>query len=178
MLLFSWSKTCVFTDSKVVLSWLAKPPSTWTIFVCNRVDKISEVLPFETWSYLNSSQNLADLATRGISVNKFLKSTLWCKGPSFLLTNFSTISVSDDVKLEKLKVKQMCYVTVIPGFDNFSLNIQKFLSFSKTVRVLAFVIRFFVNCCCSMSICKTRSRKINLVVPPLVTEKVLIDESR
>lgn len=36
-----------FSDSKVVLSWIAKPPSNWTIFVRNRVARIIEIVPFE-----------------------------------------------------------------------------------------------------------------------------------
>lgn len=134
-----------FSDSKVVLAWLAKPPSTWTIFVRNRVAKIVELVPFEKWSYVNTSQNPADLGTRGISVNKFLKSTLWLHGPPFLLTNYVHSSVSEKTDLELRKVKETCLISSVVK-NEFVHVFDRFSSFSRMRRVFAFVLRFFRNC--------------------------------
>lgn len=61
-----------FSDSQVVLAWLAKPAETWKTYVANRVKKITHVIPFNCWSFVGTKDNPADLATRGISVTSLV----------------------------------------------------------------------------------------------------------
>lgn len=143
----------VFSDSKVVLAWLAKPPSTWTIFVRNRVAKITELVSFNQWSYVNTAQNPADLGTRGISVQKFLKSDLWLHGPPFLLTNYVPSSVSESTDLELKRVKETCLLSSVSKND-FILIFDRFSSFTRLRRVIAFIFRFFNNCKNRIRTCK------------------------
>lgn len=73
-----------WTDSSIVLSWLAKPPCFWNTFVANRVSKIVQVLDPSRWFHVESAYNPADLASRGMYPQELVNSTLWWKGPCWL----------------------------------------------------------------------------------------------
>ncbi|XP_059221697.1 uncharacterized protein LOC131996228 [Stomoxys calcitrans] len=66
-----------WTDSTIVLSWLAKPPCYWTTFVANRVSKISEVIHPSKWAHVPSESNPADMASRGICPQEIVDNDLW-----------------------------------------------------------------------------------------------------
>ncbi|XP_075155891.1 uncharacterized protein LOC142229231 [Haematobia irritans] len=55
-----------WTDSTIVLSWLAKPPCYWSTFVANRVSKIIQAIGPARWHHVKSKENPADLASRGV----------------------------------------------------------------------------------------------------------------
>jgi hypothetical protein len=48
-----------YTDSTIVLSWLAASPNTWTTFVANRVSKIQTLTKIENWTHVPSNSNPA-----------------------------------------------------------------------------------------------------------------------
>ncbi|CAK1599242.1 unnamed protein product [Parnassius mnemosyne] len=80
----SRSQIRAWTDSTIVLAWLKGEPSRWKTFVANRVTKILTVLDNEQWSHVESAQNPADCASRGLSPSDFIKHDLWRYGPNWL----------------------------------------------------------------------------------------------
>lgn len=76
--IFAWS------DSKIVLAWLATHPSKWVTFVANRVSDIQELIDARHWMHIPSKQNPADIASRGMSMKELSTCDLWWHGPSFL----------------------------------------------------------------------------------------------
>jgi hypothetical protein len=55
----------LWTDSTIVLSWLAASASKWKTFVSNRVFQIQELMPGCEWRHVASASNPADLISRG-----------------------------------------------------------------------------------------------------------------
>lgn len=133
----------LFTDATIVLCWLSHSADEWKTFVSNRVEKIKCIIPYENWFYVHTSQNPADLATRGLSVAEFLDSELWLSGPGFL----KDVPICSDPipnwdlseALERRKGKVFC----VSRLATVDLFIDKFSSFSAMLRVLAYVIQFF-----------------------------------
>lgn len=76
--IFLWS------DSTIVLRWIASPPRRWKTFVANRVAKIQDLTPVESWRHVPGLENPADLASRGVAVEEIINSTMWWKGPTWL----------------------------------------------------------------------------------------------
>ena len=72
--IFCWS------DSQVVLAWLASHPSRWKVFVANRVSEIISTLPSSRWGHVPTGENPADLASRGTSPTLLLQTQLWWRG--------------------------------------------------------------------------------------------------
>ena len=75
-------KKFLWTDNQCVLQWImSKKPLT--IFVQNRVKKITETIDISFY-YVITSQNPADLASRGVSAQDLEKCKLWWHGPKWL----------------------------------------------------------------------------------------------
>lgn len=55
-----------YTDSKVVLGYIANESRRFYVYVANRVQQIRSLSTPEQWRYVESEQNPADLATRGV----------------------------------------------------------------------------------------------------------------
>ncbi len=77
--IFAW------TDSTIVLHWLSKTPDQLKDrFVANRVQSITDQLPFTKWQHLPTDQNPADLASWGVAASDLIASQLWWSGPQWL----------------------------------------------------------------------------------------------
>ncbi|XP_075150652.1 uncharacterized protein LOC142224750 [Haematobia irritans] len=129
-----------WTDSTIVLSWLAKPPCFWTTFVANRVAKIVQVVSPSKWHHVPSEHNPSDLASRGISPQDLGENDLWWQGPHFLRNiedNFPVYHQTDDIILEKKNVK-----VNLSFFTNFEDVLDNFSSLPRAIRVIAYMYRF------------------------------------
>lgn len=78
-----------YTDSKVVLGYIANESRRFYVYVANRVQLIRSLSTPEQWRYVESEQNPADLATRGVPPDKLMESS-WLKSPEFLKKPEST----------------------------------------------------------------------------------------
>ena len=59
-----------WTDFQVVLRWIINPDLYFPRFVKRCVDKILLVIPGESWNYVNTYSNPANLGTRENSIKK------------------------------------------------------------------------------------------------------------
>ena len=76
-----------WTDSTIVSSWLAYYPSNWSTFVGNRDSSIQKAIAPEQWMHVDSSNNPADCASRGLLSQELTTFQLWWDGPSWLTTD-------------------------------------------------------------------------------------------
>ena len=74
-----------WTDSQVVYKWITNPDLHLTKFVKRRVDKILLVSSSDTWRYVGTSLNPAEVGTREKSFKNPELLSLWLSGPEFLL---------------------------------------------------------------------------------------------
>ncbi len=79
------SQVYAWTDSEIVLYWLPKSPSQLVHFVANRVHTIKDLVPPNHWRHVKSSDNPADLASRGVRAPDLASSSLWWSGPPWLV---------------------------------------------------------------------------------------------
>ena len=102
-------KKFLWTDNQCVVHWImSKKPLT--TFVQNRVKEITETKDI-SFGYVESSQNPADLAARGVSAQDLDKCELWWHGPKWLQDSEKTWPTWDIPMITKefwrrLKVKQ------------------------------------------------------------------------
>ncbi len=83
---FKEENTVYWTDSMNILCWLCNQSRDLNTFTANQVAHIQCHSEVYQWRYVHTSQNPADLATRGLSVNQLQNSDLWWKGPDLLLS--------------------------------------------------------------------------------------------
>ncbi|KAG1936405.1 hypothetical protein F2P79_018737 [Pimephales promelas] len=74
-----------WTDSTSVLKYISNETSRFRTFVANRVSKILSVSSPSQWRYVNTTNNPADLASRGVKVTSLLRDNIWVSGPQFLV---------------------------------------------------------------------------------------------
>ncbi|XP_059357093.1 basement membrane-specific heparan sulfate proteoglycan core protein-like [Carassius carassius] len=73
-----------WTDSTTVLKYIESDALRFKTFVANRVSFIREATTSSQWKYVNTAQNPADQASRGLKIQSFMESKSWFQGPSFL----------------------------------------------------------------------------------------------
>ena len=76
-------KEFYWTDSKVVLGYIKNESRRFHTYVANRVQQIHNAEDPDSWFYLESSGNPADITSRGITATELLHSS-WLNCPEFL----------------------------------------------------------------------------------------------
>ncbi|XP_040928808.1 uncharacterized protein LOC114866078 isoform X1 [Betta splendens] len=99
-----------WTDSKVVLGYLHNDARRFHVFVANRVQRIRSITEPQQWHYVQSADNPADHASRGLTADELVASN-WLTGPDFLwerelpTSEVKVEEVSDnDPELRKVQV--------------------------------------------------------------------------
>ena len=93
-------KEYFWTDSRVVLGYIANESRRFHVFVANRVQEIQENTSVDQWKYVESKQNPADEASRGLKSQELLNSC-WITGPVFLWENENKWLAREDHKLQE-----------------------------------------------------------------------------
>ncbi len=130
-----------WVDSMIALCWIRKSSSTLKTFVANRVSNIQALLPPEQWRYVPTTDNPADLASRGVLPDILISSSLWWQGPEWLHETqeyWPALPIGSLPKnlpdLKPIPVLRLC-PTLDPLFSRYS-------SFHRLCRVLGWCFRF------------------------------------
>ena len=97
-----------WTDSKVVLGYISNEARRFHTFVANRVQQIHDHASPNQWCYIDTKENPADDASRGLGANELIRSNRWWNGPNFLWQplpdqpNFDPQLSSDDPEVRKI----------------------------------------------------------------------------
>jgi hypothetical protein len=118
------------------------------VFVNNRVKQIQALTTKTQWFHVNTTQNPADCASRGLAPGKIKDFDLWWNGPSWIKEP-AELWEKHGVKQEiPNDTAQLLAVTQVkePEKDEFWHKLlQKFSSFNKTIKVVARLKRFIDN---------------------------------
>ena len=77
--------TTFWTDSAAVIRYVENENRRFQTFVANRIAIIRDRSKPAQWRFVDGTLNPADLASRGLTTVKFLKSNVWMNDPDFLL---------------------------------------------------------------------------------------------
>ncbi|XP_045783718.1 uncharacterized protein LOC123879876 [Maniola jurtina] len=128
-----------WTDSKVVLGWLqtAKTPKT---FVANRVAAIIELSEPSSWRYVPTSQNPADLVSRGVQPSCVNQCKLWGHGTNYLLEPEASWPAQEHRIKNLPEIKALAVEAQEPFFD-----LTRISRFPILQRIYAWVLRCINN---------------------------------
>ncbi|XP_055928642.1 uncharacterized protein LOC129959774 [Argiope bruennichi] len=138
----------LWSDSTVVLSWIRNDTNRWKTFVCNRVTEILQYTFPSQWRHCPGTQNPADHLSRGVFPAELpYLETLW-NGPSWLAQISGTWPVQNiltneekllmDIEARQVKNQTSTIQTLI--------DISRFSSYTKLLRITAWIYRFLNNC--------------------------------
>ncbi|XP_059223030.1 uncharacterized protein LOC131996873 [Stomoxys calcitrans] len=145
-------KVFCWTDSTIVLAWLMKPAFQWKTFVANRVSKICEVVPVDHWGHVESRQNPADLASRGVFPDELIQNDLWWFGPLWLRHPSSLWPIKNGLPIDETLLEAKTIHSHFTYFQNYQDPLDRFSSLGRALRVMAYVYRFISNCRASADI--------------------------
>ena len=133
-----------WTDSRVVLGYIANDVRRFHIFVANRGQEIQEKSSVKQWRYIDTKSNPADDASRGVRPKDLSKSK-WIKGPDFLWkedavweTSMETIS-DYSVSQNDPEVKKAVYLAteVSPSLSSTVARLEYFSEWHRAKKAVA-----------------------------------------
>ncbi|XP_071476202.1 uncharacterized protein [Diadema antillarum] len=77
-------KEFFWTDSQVVLGYIKNEARRFHVYVANRVQLIRDHTNPDSWFYVDTTQNPADKASRGMTAQQLTSNDIWFRGPDFL----------------------------------------------------------------------------------------------
>ena len=137
-------------DSKTALYWVYNN-GEWKQWVQFRVAEILRLSKKEDWGHVGGKENPADLGSRGATASQLKNSDLWWKGPQWLRKGKQfwpkglILEDSEEVKSEKKKVNVMVAMTETPIGVSQVIDINKYSTLRKLLRITAWVKRFVEN---------------------------------
>nr|XP_012153233.1 PREDICTED: uncharacterized protein LOC105664226 [Megachile rotundata] len=134
------NRTICWTDSTIVLHWIRTSPHLLKTFVANRITEIQNQTNITEWRHVSTSDNPADLISRGLLPEDFLRPSIWQTGPNWLYNTedqWPTTTITPcNMTLEQREI--VCLTTTLPDTS----LLDRFSSWEKLVRVIAWCLRW------------------------------------
>jgi hypothetical protein len=137
------------TDQANANQTIALDTQNTKTFVANRVSQIQSLTDPKEWCHVPSEQNPADILSRGRTPHQLNQLSLWWHGPQFLNgpEHFSIKNKWNPTSVENSTIPEIkpscCLLVNAADIDNSLF--ERFSSFSKLVRVVAYILRFVNN---------------------------------
>ena len=144
--------TFAWTDSTIVLNWLAGNPRRFKAFVGNRVSQIVDLIPSNRWHFVEGTDNPADCASRGLFASELITHDLWWSGPHWLASGIHHWPKQPTIPPNSLneEADEICVHTSViqPELTRKTPLIlaDQFSSYTRLKRVTAWIMRFIKNC--------------------------------
>lgn len=132
-----------WSDSTIVLHWIRTFPHLLKTFVANRVSEIQAITKPDDWFHISTTDNPADLISRGQLPSQFILSNIWLNGPHWLIEDEKTWPISE---LTHIDIPEKRNLISLPVNQETNSIILRFSSIQRLNRVVAYLLRFFNNC--------------------------------
>ena len=144
-------RTFYWVDNKIVLGYIFNQKRRYRIFVANRVKVIQDYTKGENWNHVDTKENPADCASRGISLREKEKVRLWLYGPDYLWKPESTwMQEEPEFEIEKgdveVKVEKKVNIVEVKPKSVLDVLEERISSWHRMKRVMAQVERFIQRC--------------------------------
>ncbi|XP_055617896.1 uncharacterized protein LOC129763133 [Toxorhynchites rutilus septentrionalis] len=170
------TKSYFWSDSAVTLQWLQSPPNVWKTFVANRVSEIQHFTHGDHWNHVSGKENPADLVSRGMLVEDFLKSRLWTHGPCWLSLPPNEWPISNPPNVAENQLEMRNIVATIQTSPSVHPWFLRWSSYNRLLHVISYCIRFVNNVRAKSRTDRSPSKPncLTLTVPELLKAKALL----
>ncbi|XP_076853956.1 uncharacterized protein LOC143509279 [Brachyhypopomus gauderio] len=166
-----------WTDSRVVLGYVSNEARRFHVFVANRVQRIRETTDPQQWHYVDTNENPADHASRGLRVSELINSN-WFQGPKFLWEKELKIEqemselVVGDPEVKAVQV----LISLAERQDSFLRRLSRFSKWTTVVNVVARIHRLAIKCKKTGTLTVEERRRASLTLIKLVQQEVFKEE--
>jgi hypothetical protein len=136
-------KETYWTDSTTVIKYINNDKARFHTYVANRVQAIRDRTDVNQWKYVDTKENPADDASRGMEIHSFLEQQRWIRGPEFLWRPEiewpeypETVKEIGDYDLEI----KTAHSTIIEQNDLLK-RLEYFSQWSRVKKVVAWLLR-------------------------------------
>ena len=146
---FPLRDTFAWTDSTIVLNWLAGNPRRFKAFVGNRVSQIIDLVPPNRWHFVEGIENPADCASRGLYGSELLTHKLWWSGPQWLTLGIHHWPKQPTLSPNNLseEADEICaHTAVLQTVPSTVIPMDQYSSYTQLKRITAWIRRFVKNC--------------------------------
>ena len=169
-----------WSDSEIVLGYIKNESKRFRVYVANRTQAIRETTDVSKWHYVNTKDNPADYASRGLDVDSPETQT-WFIGPESLWKPDENLMQSEEqyiVEDNDPELKKALHMNTVSltNMDNdiFSRLESRISGWYRCIRVLA-TIRRFITLCKQKINMQVRTINAHLTIEDLIeSEKCLI----
>ncbi|XP_029162386.1 uncharacterized protein LOC114936252 [Nylanderia fulva] len=135
----------LWSDSTIALRWISSCSRKWSVFVSNRVGEIQRLTSGLDWRHVPTTENPADLLSRGVHPHDIGNAALWWRGPVFLKSSEeSWPSVGEYVPESEMPERRRIVAAVagVVAPNPFSELIVRCSSLDKLCRIVVYCRRF------------------------------------
>ncbi|XP_029170291.1 uncharacterized protein LOC114939979 [Nylanderia fulva] len=135
----------LWSDSTIALRWISSCSRKWSVFVSNRVGEIQRLTSGLDWRHVPTTENPADLLSRGVHPHDIGNAALWWRGPALLKSSEeSWPSVGEYVPESEMPERRRIVAAVagVVALSPFSELIARCSSLDKLCRIVAYCRRF------------------------------------
>nr|XP_054775091.1 uncharacterized protein LOC129283281 [Lytechinus pictus] len=134
-------KIIFMTDSMIALSWIRSEGRRFKPFVAARIGEIQSYTNPAQWKYVPGELNPADDVSRGLPVRKL--SERWKQGPAFLYRSYEEWPSEKAIPEAETEIEaERRRVNHISVKNNDVIDVKRFSSWKKLIRVTAYVLKF------------------------------------
>ncbi|KAL5011234.1 hypothetical protein ScPMuIL_011683 [Solemya velum] len=140
-------KEYFWIDSQIVLGYINNDARRFHVFVANRIQQIKNSTEVKQWRYVNTENNPADHASRGLHAKEIARSN-WFTGPSFLwectLQSDETCDIAvaqDDPEIRKVVVNTVETNKINPTVE----RLQHFSDWNSAVNAVTYLRKFITR---------------------------------
>ncbi|KAK3728019.1 hypothetical protein QZH41_000113 [Actinostola sp. cb2023] len=165
-----------WTDSQVVLGYISNDARRFHTYVANRVQQIRDLTSPKQWKYVDTKENPADDASRGLSAKDLVNNTRWWNGPSFL---WNPLYLNDDADIETSispEDPEVRKVTVLASttreLPTLLERLKYFSDWHRAKNAVALCLRYLEKLKCKSKEEKGNQPDQSKVVPPVSVEEM------
>ncbi|GFY63015.1 uncharacterized protein TNIN_434881 [Trichonephila inaurata madagascariensis] len=136
------------SDSSIALHWIKGKASNYKQFVSNRVIEIQSNSDPSDWHHCSGRENPADYVSRGANLETIINSQFGLHGPQWLRTtenNWPKNLNCDFSSTDPYKSEEQVFTFACELNTASVINLSKFSSLQKLLRVTSWVLRFVHN---------------------------------
>ncbi|GFU40659.1 integrase_H2C2 domain-containing protein [Trichonephila clavipes] len=145
---FRTLKFFLWSDSSIALHWIKGKASNYKQFVSNRVIEIQSNSDPSDWNHCSGRENAADYVSRGENLEMIINSQFWMHGPQWLCTtenNWPKNLNCDFSSTDPCESEEQVFTFACELNTASIINLSKFSSLQKLLRVTSCVLRFVHN---------------------------------
>ena len=122
-----------WTDSQIVLAYIQNNARRFHMCIANRIQTILNHIKREQWRYVQTSENPADYASRGIRP-KIINGYTWLTGPDFLMTIPDVEPIEQMVALDDLEMRKIIIHKIKKGEFTLTKRLERFSDWNRAVK--------------------------------------------